>query len=189
MWREWLHTLSTSTVSILSSEGLKCLFSFWRKELLKSFSFLSPLLCLDLTGAQDGSVRMFEWTRPQQLVCFRQAGNARVTRLYFNSQGNKVCSWELVLNTSKITVNIEDKILIKAVSKNFKDPGVKLSSQFIRFCLYNPFSYNRNTNPQINHLFQHGVRENYFCPQCHWHHPACWSLRDTQYLPPSVVEA
>ncbi|XP_074901351.1 dmX-like protein 2 isoform X4 [Buteo buteo] len=42
-----------------------------------------------LTGAQDGSVRMFEWTRPQQLVCFRQAGNARVTRMYFNSQGNK----------------------------------------------------------------------------------------------------
>ncbi|KAM6201363.1 dmX-like protein 2 isoform 5-T5 [Rhynchocyon petersi] len=42
-----------------------------------------------LTGAQDGSVRMFEWARPQQIVCFRQAGNARVTRLYFNSQGNK----------------------------------------------------------------------------------------------------
>ncbi|XP_071611297.1 dmX-like protein 2 isoform X3 [Heliangelus exortis] len=42
-----------------------------------------------LTGAQDGSVRMFEWTRPQQLVCFRQAGNARVTRMYFYSQGNK----------------------------------------------------------------------------------------------------
>uniref|UniRef100_A0A8B9GNT3 Dmx like 2 n=1 Tax=Amazona collaria TaxID=241587 RepID=A0A8B9GNT3_9PSIT len=42
-----------------------------------------------LTGAQDGSVRMFEWTRPQQLVCFQQAGNARVTRMYFNSQGNK----------------------------------------------------------------------------------------------------
>nr|DBA31766.1 TPA: hypothetical protein GDO54_007546 [Pyxicephalus adspersus] len=45
-----------------------------------------------LTGAQDGSVRMFEWNRPQQLLCFRQAGNARVTRLYFNSQGNK--SWQ-----------------------------------------------------------------------------------------------
>ncbi|XP_009985771.1 PREDICTED: dmX-like protein 2 isoform X3 [Tauraco erythrolophus] len=42
-----------------------------------------------LTGAQDGSVRMFEWSRPQQLVCFQQAGNARVTRMYFNSQGNK----------------------------------------------------------------------------------------------------
>lgn len=45
---------------------------------------------LDLTGAQDGSVRMFEWTRPQQVICFQQAGNARVTRMYFNSQGNKV---------------------------------------------------------------------------------------------------
>lgn len=33
---------------------------------------------------------MFEWTRPQQLVCFQQAGNARVTRMYFNAQGNKV---------------------------------------------------------------------------------------------------
>lgn len=55
----------------------------------------------DLTGAQDGSVRMFEWTRPQQLVCFRQAGNARVTRLYFNSQGNKVSSWRLLLNSSE----------------------------------------------------------------------------------------
>jgi len=54
-----------------------------------------------LTGAQDGSVRMFEWTRPQQLVCFRQAGNARVTRLYFNSQGNKVGSWGLLLNSSE----------------------------------------------------------------------------------------
>ncbi|XP_058851124.1 dmX-like protein 2 isoform X3 [Acipenser ruthenus] len=48
-----------------------------------------PVYQYYLTGAQDGSVRMFEWGRPQQLICFRQAGNARVTRLYFNSQGNK----------------------------------------------------------------------------------------------------
>ncbi|MBN3287732.1 DMXL2 protein, partial [Polyodon spathula] len=48
-----------------------------------------PVYQYYLTGAQDGSVRMFEWGRPQQLACFRQAGNARVTRLYFNSQGNK----------------------------------------------------------------------------------------------------
>ncbi|XP_066557486.1 dmX-like protein 2 isoform X2 [Amia ocellicauda] len=48
-----------------------------------------PVYQYYLTGAQDGSVRMFEWSRPQQLICFRQAGNARVTRLYFNSQGNK----------------------------------------------------------------------------------------------------
>ncbi|XP_039980363.1 dmX-like protein 2 isoform X4 [Xiphias gladius] len=48
-----------------------------------------PIYQYYVTGAQDGSVRMFEWNRPQQLICFRQAGNARVTRLYFNSQGNK----------------------------------------------------------------------------------------------------
>uniref|UniRef100_A0A672R4F0 DmX-like protein 2 n=1 Tax=Sinocyclocheilus grahami TaxID=75366 RepID=A0A672R4F0_SINGR len=48
-----------------------------------------PIYQYYMTGAQDGSVRMFEWNRPQQLICFRQAGNARVTRLYFNSQGNK----------------------------------------------------------------------------------------------------
>ncbi|XP_015198420.2 dmX-like protein 2 isoform X3 [Lepisosteus oculatus] len=48
-----------------------------------------PVYQYYLTGAQDGSVRMFEWSRPQQLICFRQAGNARVTRMYFNSQGNK----------------------------------------------------------------------------------------------------
>uniref|UniRef100_A0A3Q2U785 Dmx-like 2 n=1 Tax=Fundulus heteroclitus TaxID=8078 RepID=A0A3Q2U785_FUNHE len=49
-----------------------------------------PIYQYYMTGAQDGSVRMFEWNRPQQLICFRQAGNARITRLYFNSQGNKV---------------------------------------------------------------------------------------------------
>ncbi|XP_076849811.1 dmX-like protein 2 isoform X3 [Brachyhypopomus gauderio] len=48
-----------------------------------------PIYQYYMTGAQDGSVRMFEWNRPQQLICFRQAGNARVTRVYFNSQGNK----------------------------------------------------------------------------------------------------
>uniref|UniRef100_A0A8U8AYI3 RAVE complex protein Rav1 C-terminal domain-containing protein n=1 Tax=Geospiza parvula TaxID=87175 RepID=A0A8U8AYI3_GEOPR len=53
-----------------------------------------------LTGAQDGSVRMFEWTRPQQLVCFQQAGNARVTRMYFNAQGNKVST------TCKVLVGV-----------------------------------------------------------------------------------
>uniref|UniRef100_A0A3P9P5A6 Dmx-like 2 n=1 Tax=Poecilia reticulata TaxID=8081 RepID=A0A3P9P5A6_POERE len=48
-----------------------------------------PVYQYYMTGAQDGSVRMFEWNRPQQLICFRQAGNARITRLYFNTQGNK----------------------------------------------------------------------------------------------------
>lgn len=80
------------------------------------FSYCPPL-CLDLTGAQDGSVRMFEWTRPQQLVCFRQAGNARVTRLYFNSQGNKVRSWEVVLNASKNNWILSIECVLKLYQK------------------------------------------------------------------------
>uniref|UniRef100_A0A8C7D6C8 Dmx like 1 n=1 Tax=Oncorhynchus kisutch TaxID=8019 RepID=A0A8C7D6C8_ONCKI len=43
----------------------------------------------DLTGAQDGSVRMFEWGHSQQIICFRSPGNSRVTRIRFNHQGNK----------------------------------------------------------------------------------------------------
>uniref|UniRef100_A0A8C3PMV7 Dmx like 1 n=1 Tax=Calidris pygmaea TaxID=425635 RepID=A0A8C3PMV7_9CHAR len=42
-----------------------------------------------LTGAQDGSVRMFEWGHAQQITCFRSGGNSRVTRMRFNYQGNK----------------------------------------------------------------------------------------------------
>lgn len=50
-----------------------------------------PLSCYsDLTGAQDGSVRMFEWGHSQQIICFRSPGNSRVTRIRFNHQGNKV---------------------------------------------------------------------------------------------------
>uniref|UniRef100_A0A8D2LKD2 Dmx like 1 n=1 Tax=Varanus komodoensis TaxID=61221 RepID=A0A8D2LKD2_VARKO len=43
----------------------------------------------DLTGAQDGSVRMFEWGHSQQIACFRSGGNSRITRMRFNYQGNK----------------------------------------------------------------------------------------------------
>uniref|UniRef100_A0A670JHL5 Dmx like 1 n=1 Tax=Podarcis muralis TaxID=64176 RepID=A0A670JHL5_PODMU len=46
----------------------------------------------DLTGAQDGSVRMFEWGHSQQITCFRSGGNSRITRMRFNYQGNKVAS-------------------------------------------------------------------------------------------------
>uniref|UniRef100_A0A4X2KZ65 Dmx like 1 n=1 Tax=Vombatus ursinus TaxID=29139 RepID=A0A4X2KZ65_VOMUR len=50
---------------------------------------LCPLFYKDLTGAQDGSVRMFEWGHSQQITCFRSGGNSRVTRMRFNHQGNK----------------------------------------------------------------------------------------------------
>ncbi|KAK2899244.1 hypothetical protein Q8A67_010662 [Cirrhinus molitorella] len=48
-----------------------------------------PTLPYYLTGAQDGSVRMFEWGHSQQITCFRSPGNTRVTRIRFNYQGNK----------------------------------------------------------------------------------------------------
>ncbi|XP_015742863.1 dmX-like protein 1 isoform X1 [Python bivittatus] len=48
-----------------------------------------PTLPYYLTGAQDGSVRMFEWGHSQQLACFRSGGNPRITRMRFNYQGNK----------------------------------------------------------------------------------------------------
>ncbi|XP_063087033.1 dmX-like protein 1 isoform X2 [Cavia porcellus] len=48
-----------------------------------------PTLPYYLTGAQDGSVRMFEWGHSQQIACFRSGGNSRVTRMRFNYQGNK----------------------------------------------------------------------------------------------------
>ncbi|NWY59693.1 DMXL1 protein, partial [Chionis minor] len=48
-----------------------------------------PTLPYYLTGAQDGSVRMFEWGHAQQITCFRASGNSRVTRMRFNYQGNK----------------------------------------------------------------------------------------------------
>uniref|UniRef100_A0A8B9KW47 Dmx like 1 n=1 Tax=Astyanax mexicanus TaxID=7994 RepID=A0A8B9KW47_ASTMX len=65
---------------------------------VKGYSFLSeltqrmtshPTLPYYLTGAQDGSVRMFEWGHSQQIICFRSPGNSRVTRIRFNYQGNK----------------------------------------------------------------------------------------------------
>uniref|UniRef100_A0A8C0IVR2 DmX-like protein 1 n=1 Tax=Chelonoidis abingdonii TaxID=106734 RepID=A0A8C0IVR2_CHEAB len=48
-----------------------------------------PTLPYYLTGAQDGSVRMFEWGHSQQIACFRSGGNSRITRIRFNHQGNK----------------------------------------------------------------------------------------------------
>uniref|UniRef100_A0A4X2KR61 Dmx like 1 n=1 Tax=Vombatus ursinus TaxID=29139 RepID=A0A4X2KR61_VOMUR len=63
---------------------------------------LCPLFYKDLTGAQDGSVRMFEWGHSQQITCFRSGGNSRVTRMRFNHQGNKVvCKSIITGNTPK----------------------------------------------------------------------------------------
>ncbi|XP_043915100.1 dmX-like protein 1 [Protopterus annectens] len=48
-----------------------------------------PTLPYYLTGAQDGSIRMFEWGHSQHIASFRSGGNSRITRLRFNHHGNK----------------------------------------------------------------------------------------------------
>lgn len=45
---------------------------------------------LDLTGSQDGSVQMWEWTQPQPVATPRAPGTfAKVTRVRFSEHGNK----------------------------------------------------------------------------------------------------
>uniref|UniRef100_A0A4W6CEI0 Dmx-like 2 n=1 Tax=Lates calcarifer TaxID=8187 RepID=A0A4W6CEI0_LATCA len=85
-----VHSCSTVEIVFFLCECFCFVFQIMKRNLNNVKRMTShPIYQYYMTGAQDGSVRMFEWNRPQQLICFRQAGNARVTRLYFNSQGNK----------------------------------------------------------------------------------------------------
>uniref|UniRef100_A0A8C0PII8 RAVE complex protein Rav1 C-terminal domain-containing protein n=1 Tax=Canis lupus familiaris TaxID=9615 RepID=A0A8C0PII8_CANLF len=64
--------------SLLACQSYIWIGEEYDRESKRLVCLLFHILCFsfcvsDLTGAQDGSVRMFEWTRPQQLVCFRQA--------------------------------------------------------------------------------------------------------------------
>ncbi|NXK46663.1 DMXL1 protein, partial [Chauna torquata] len=61
-----------------------------------------------LTGAQDGSVRMFEWGHAQQITCFRSGGNSRVTRMRFNYQGNKVTDRIFSIYTKSVSLLIKN---------------------------------------------------------------------------------
>uniref|UniRef100_A0A8C7ZS02 Dmx like 1 n=1 Tax=Oryzias sinensis TaxID=183150 RepID=A0A8C7ZS02_9TELE len=65
-----------------------------------------PTLPYYLTGAQDGSVRMFEWGHSQQITCFRSPGNSRVTRIRFNHQGNKVTECLILISTLLMHVSL-----------------------------------------------------------------------------------
>ena len=52
--------------------------------------FLFNFLFLDVSGCQDGSVRMWEWSHGQAVQNVRPAGVfAKVNRLRFTQQGNK----------------------------------------------------------------------------------------------------
>ena len=52
--------------------------------------FIHFVLFLDVSGCQDGSVRMWEWSHGQAVQNVRPAGVfAKVNRLRFTQQGNK----------------------------------------------------------------------------------------------------
>ena len=54
------------------------------------YIFICLFLFLDVSGCQDGSVRMWEWSHGQAVQNVRPAGVfAKVNRLRFTQQGNK----------------------------------------------------------------------------------------------------
>ena len=53
-----------------------------------------------MAGGNDGSVRMFEFGHPEQILSFRGPNvHERVNRIRFNSLGNKVCTALYVAST------------------------------------------------------------------------------------------
>ncbi|XP_053150335.1 dmX-like protein 1 isoform X3 [Hemicordylus capensis] len=96
----WLGSTQTGRGAAVNIQEYSNKFNGIRKELArkemlkKSINNVRrmashPTLPYYLTGAQDGSVRMFEWGHCQQITCFRSGGNSRITRMRFNYQGNK----------------------------------------------------------------------------------------------------
>lgn len=64
---------------------------------LRLTQFFDPLIIdwdfylSDVTGGNDGSVRMFEFGHPEQILPYRGPNvNDRVNRIRFNTLGNKV---------------------------------------------------------------------------------------------------
>ncbi|KQK77593.1 hypothetical protein AAES_123971 [Amazona aestiva] len=83
-----------------------------------------PTLPYYLTGAQDGSVRMFEWGHAQQITCFRSGGNSRVTRMRFNYQGNK--TWQCHNKTANDFVFISSSSLIATAGSSSDNRNICL---------------------------------------------------------------
>lgn len=72
---------------------------------------------LDATGGNDGSVRMFEFGHPEQIVSFRGPNvHDRVNRIRFNSLGNKVC---LILVLLLFSIPSFISLSVAAMSLNF----------------------------------------------------------------------
>ncbi|KAJ6669699.1 hypothetical protein lerEdw1_000248 [Lerista edwardsae] len=83
-----------------------------------------PTLPYYLTGAQDGSVRMFEWGHSQQITCFRSSGNSRITRMRFNYQGNK--TWQCHNKTANDFVFISSSSLIVTAGQSTDNRNICL---------------------------------------------------------------
>lgn len=81
----------------------------------------------DLTGAQDGSVRMFEWGHSQQILCFRSPGNTRVTRIRFNHQGNKVRKEPNALSAPLETHSLPSALVGRSPPSSFRCCRLKAS--------------------------------------------------------------
>ena len=101
--------------------------SIWLRHTLIATQVITFYLFLDATGGNDGSVRMFEFGHPEQIVSFRGPNvHDRVNRIRFTSLGNKVCHFSV-------------SFLCKCCSKVIKynevlldtQPYNKLANQFI----------------------------------------------------------
>ena len=50
----------------------------------------------DLTGGNDGSLRMWEFGHEREIASYREAGKfQRVTKVHFSQHGSKVSAWHL----------------------------------------------------------------------------------------------
>lgn len=90
------------------------------------FFIVTILLFSDVSGSQDGSVCLWEWNHSQFISSPRPSGTfAKVTRVGFNQQGNKVgvtdgdgilSLWQVAASSSGSTpffVSVNFKLLSK----------------------------------------------------------------------------
>jgi WD40 repeat protein len=138
-----------------------------------------PTLPLYLSGAQDGSVRLWEWNHQQELSTPQPAGKfAKVTRVQFNQLGNKfgvsdadgnVSLWQVALQSSRPFFSV------KANSKQCSDFTFLGSSSVIvtagesldhrNVCLWDTLLKPRHSRvATFACLETHGASALMFCP-------------------------
>eukprot|EP00794_Sanderia_malayensis_P010274 gene10274-11329_t len=114
-----------------------------------------PSLPYYVTGGNDGSVRMFEFGHPDQIVMFRGPGtNDRVNRVRFNSLGNKFGAADdsgfLSLWTLTSSMNPKPFVTIKAYSRQAYDFEFLGSSSFLATAGHSSESNFRSARSQLS---------------------------------------